>query len=110
MDFNYYCKDCGSVVELEYGQTEYVCNNCKQSGHIKNLVAGWTKDARMAQLKAMHTLIANCNHEGIYERWIYLMPDGATDDDFLDIALDEKMYTECWELFLKLVAKDGMRW
>lgn len=110
MDFSRYCKHCGSVVELDYGSTEYTCDNCKRTGPIKDLVAGWTKEARMAQLEAMHTLMANCNDEFIYERWIYLMPDGATEEDFFDIALNEEFYNECFDLFIKLVAKDGMRW
>lgn len=110
MDTNRYCKNCGSVVQTEYGKTEYVCEVCKQTAHLKDLLAGWTKDARMSQLKAMHDMMCEANDESLYMRWINLMPDGATKEDFFDIALDDEMYNECFDLFIKLVAKDGMRW
>lgn len=110
MDTNKYCKHCGSVVETEYGKTEYTCPNCKQNSHLKDLVRGWTKDARMSQLKAMHDLMCEANDENLYMRWINLVPDGANAEDFFDIALDDDLYNECFDLFIKLVAKDGMHW
>ena len=41
-------------------------------------------------LKAMHTIVQSLNHEGAYfDRWILIIPDGATDEDLHDIAEDE---------------------
>lgn len=105
-----FCPHCGSEVETEYGEVRYTCSSCKQKLHLSDLVSHWTLNARIKQLRAMNTLMCNCNHEGIYERWIYLMPDGATEEDLFNIALSEKDYNECFDLFLKLVAENGMRW
>lgn len=110
MEFKYYCKHCGEEVERVYGDEETTCSGCKSKLTRKDIIPSWTRDARVAQLSAMHTLIANCNDEGIYMSWIYLMPDGATEEDFIDIAMDDEMYNECWEKFLRLAAKEGMRW
>ena len=105
-----YCKHCGQLITISYGQEEYTCLSCGNKGSFKDLVAQWTLDARMKQLKAMHELLCECNDERIYMNWIYLMPDCPTKEDFFDIALDEEQYNECWELFLKLVKSDGIRW
>lgn len=41
-------------------------------------------------LKAMHTIVQSLNYEGAYfDRWILIIPDGATDEDLHDIAEDE---------------------
>ena len=105
-----YCKHCGSEVKTEYGKTEFMCPNCGVVSKRNELVNAWTLDARMTQLKAMHTIMCECNEESIYFSWILLMPDAPTVDDFRDIALDEEQYNECFDLFLKLAAKEGMRW
>lgn len=105
-----YCKHCGAQVEVVYGQALYTCNECKQSLELINLMPKWTFEARVDQLKAMHSLMQNANDEGIYMSWIYLMPDGATEDDFKYIALSDEQYNECFDLFIKLVAKSSMRW
>lgn len=55
------------------------------------------------KLEAMHNLIMNINDESYYMTWIYLVPDGATKYDFIDIAEDEELYKEAEELFKKLV-------
>lgn len=110
MDTNRYCKNCGSVVEIEYGKMEGICKGCNQTVSRKDLLAGWTKDARMSQLKAMHDMMCEANDELLYMSWIHIMPDGATKEDFFDIALDDELYNECFDLFVKLVVKDGMRW
>lgn len=110
MDFKHYCPQCGSEVKTEYGEVKFTCDSCRTRFHLQDLVPSWTLEARMNQLRAMNTLMRNCNHEGIYEHWIYLMPDEATEDDFFDMALRKENYNECFDLFLKLVAKNGMRW
>lgn len=68
------------------------------------------KNARVAQLKAMHELMLNANDEGIYMTWILLMPDCPMEEDFEDIAADEGLYNECFDLFVRLIAKQGNRY
>lgn len=110
MDFNHYCKHCGTVVETEYGKTEYTCGACGETSRLKDLVPGWIREARIAQLKAMHTLMCNANDEGIYGSWIYTMPDEPNEDDFIDIAMDAEQYNECFDKFVKLIKYEGNRW
>ena len=50
------------------------------------------------------------NDEMIYESWIYLMPDCPSDEDFEFIAINDKLYNECFDLFVKLIAKSGNRY
>ena len=110
MDFNHYCKECGDPIEFEYGKTTAYCPTCKKEIERKDTIAGYTRDARVAQLKAMHQLMCEANDEGIYMSWIYTMPDCATEEDFIDIASDDDQYNECFDLFIKLIAKKGNRW
>ena len=70
----------------------------------------YTKHARVAQLKAMHELMINANDEGIYMTWIYRMPDEPIEEDFEYIAESDEEYTACFDLFVKLIAKEGNRW
>lgn len=70
----------------------------------------FTKAARVSQLKAMHSLMLDANDENIYMNWILLMPDEPSEYDFEDIAADDGLYNECFNLFIKLIAKEGCRW
>lgn len=48
---------------------------------------------RLECIKAMHTLMLNLNdEEPYYNRWIYIVPDGADDSDFEYIAEDEETF------------------
>lgn len=66
--------------------------------------------SRIAQLKSMHELMCQANDEDIYMTWIYLMPDEPSDEDFEYIASDDEAYNECFDLFVKLIAKKGNRY
>lgn len=58
---------------------------------------------RAEQLYHMHELMRYGNYEGIYYSWIYEFPDGATLNDFIEIALDEEQFNACYKVFLKLI-------
>lgn len=105
-----YCKKCGTKLEFEYGITQVYCGGCETSVQRINTIAGDTMDARITQLKAMHNLMCEANDENIYMTWIYLMPDCPSEEDFIDIALDYEQYNECFDLFVKLIAKKGNRY
>lgn len=66
--------------------------------------------ARMNQLKAMHELMLNANDEEIYMSWIYVMPDCPTEDDFESIAEDDELYNQCFDTFVRLIAKKSNRY
>ena len=57
----------------------------------------------------MHELMCQANDENIYMTWIYLMPDEPSEEDFEYIASDDEAYNECFDLFVKLIAKKGNR-
>lgn len=106
-----YCRTCGNEVEFEYGQSEIWCDHCKRNLGYENIIAGHTREARVNQLREMHNLMCNANDENIYyNHWIYLMPDGASEEDFIDIASNNELYNECFDLFVKLIAKKGNRY
>lgn len=70
----------------------------------------FTKEARINQLNLMHRLMIEANDENIYMTWILLMPDEPADEDIEDIAMDDEAYNECFDLFVKLIAKKGNRY
>lgn len=105
----YLCRECTNKVEFKGGDVAY-CPNCNKEMTAKETISSWSLDARMNQLRAMHELLSNANDENIYMSWIYLMPDGATEEDFQYIALDDASYNECFNLFVKLIQREGNRW
>lgn len=110
MDFNHYCKKCGHHIEFQYGEVTGYCPVCDKEITRKDTIAGNTRKARINQLKAMHELMCEANDEYIYMAWIYVMPDCPSEDDFLYIAMNDELYNECFDLFVKLIAKDGNRY
>lgn len=113
MDMNHYCKHCGSVVEEvepTNGKRTYKCRCRSELLNYKEVIPGFIREARIIQLKAMHTLMCEANDENIYMTWIYLMPDCPREEDFIDIAINDEQYNECFDLFVKLIAKNGNRY
>lgn len=61
---------------------------------------------RFEALKSMNTIIQSMNDENAYSNWIWLIPDGADDDELRDIAKnDDEIFNEACELFAKLIRK-----
>ena len=57
-------------------------------------------------LRSMNTIIKNMNDESAYNAWIYIIPDGADDDELMEIAEeDEESFKDACNLFAKLVRK-----
>ena len=110
MDTNRYCKRCGHPVEFEYGETETNCPKCNITIPKSDTIAGYTREARINQLKAMHALMCEANDERIYMRWILYMPDEPMEEDFIDIASDDEQYNECFNVFVNLISKNGNRY
>ena len=113
MDMNKYCKNCGrEVIEVEpvNGKRTYKCGCMDGLLDYQGVIPGWSRDARINQLKAMHNLMIEANDESVYMSWIYLIPDCPSEEDFVDIALDDEMYNACFDKFIRLIAKEGNRW
>ena len=58
-------------------------------------------------IKAMHHIITSINDENAYMIWIYLIPDGADDDDLMMCAEDEEIFSEACTLFRSLIRTYG---
>lgn len=113
MDFNHYCKECGRMVEEVapvLGNRAFKCECMGSLLSYQQVIPGFTRDARITQLKAMHQLMTEANDEGIYMSWIYLMPDCPSEEDFESIAIDDEQYNECFDKFVKLIAREGNRY
>ena len=113
MNFNYYCKRCASQVEKVFDNTDALAFKCECTDSLlshKSVIAGYTRDSRINQLKAMHQLMLEANDESIYMSWIYTMPDCPSEDDFESIAVDDESYNECFDKFVRLIGKPGNRY
>ena len=61
---------------------------------------------RFETLRSMNTIIKNMNDESAYNAWIYIISDGADDDELMEIAEeDEDSFKDACNLFAKLVRK-----
>ena len=55
---------------------------------------------RAAIVRSMNTMVlALNNEEPIFHGWLFLVPDEATEDDFVSIAEDEELFTEVVDEF-----------
>ena len=112
MDWSNYCKHCGRIVKEVFidGPRVFKCMCQEELLKRSEVIEGHTREARINQLRAMHNLMCEANDESIYMTWIYLMPDCPSADDFIDIAMDDEQYNECFDLFVKLISKKGNRY
>lgn len=110
MDCNKYCKECGHHISFQYGEENGYCPICDKKITRKETIAGYTLESRINQLKAMHDLMCEANDEYIYIAWINVMPDCPSEEDIRYIALKDDDYNECFDLFVKLIAKSGNRY
>lgn len=62
---------------------------------------------RFNVVKAMNLLVLALNDENAYTRWIVTVPDGATDEDLLDISRDDNMMNEVTEEFIRIMNAYG---
>lgn len=58
-------------------------------------------------LKTMHKIIMSVDDERAYQKWAYVVPDGATDEDFEHIAENEELYNSTAVLFTTIIKAYG---
>jgi hypothetical protein len=63
------------------------------------------KVAKLETVKAMHQIVSYMNDEDAYMSWINLVPDQATEEDFVDLA--ENDMDEVAKLFREILARFG---
>lgn len=71
------------------------------------------RNRRARLVEAMDTVIGNMAHEEAYEDWIHFVPDGATEEDFADIAADRELFEAACGIFPKIMgryARHGWTW
>ena len=58
-------------------------------------------------LKAMHTLVMAMNDENAYLTWINVIPDGADDEELMEIAADddEEIYRDACHTFREICGR-----
>lgn len=66
-------------------------------------------ELRIRQLKAMNTCMMQCNDEELFDEWIWIFPDEASDADIQSIAMDDEAYNDVCDLFARLVSFDGFK-
>lgn len=65
-----------------------------------------TKDARLVK-KMDNYLREKLNNREIFISWLYVVPDGATDNDYQDIAEDRELFNNVVKLFAGLLILDN---
>lgn len=108
------CKCCGEVVTEITKKGDkvrtFICSCQRKPMAYKDVVDCDVLEHRVEQLRAMHELMCQANDEDIYFCWIELMPDEPDEGDFVTVALDDEMYDECFDLFVRLIARKGNRY
>ena len=68
----------------------------KWDEEAKEIVKGFSNKEmdRLNAIIAMHIMVCNIDDEEAYMTWIYLVPDGATEWDFIDFAKNDDGTTE----------------
>lgn len=57
-------------------------------------------------LRSMNTIIKSMNDESAYDAWIYIIPDGADDDELMEIAEeDEESFDDAVHAFMEIMNK-----
>lgn len=57
-------------------------------------------------LRSMNNIIKSMNDESAYSAWIWIVPDGADDDELQEIAEeDEETFKDACNLFAKLIKR-----
>ena len=64
-----------------------------------------TLTEKIMAIEMMHQNIIDLGDEELYERWIYLVPDGADVNDFITIAEDDEFFKECEKLYFELMGE-----
>lgn len=57
-------------------------------------------------LRSMNNIIKSMNDESAYSAWIWIVPDGADDDELMEIVEeDEETFEDACNLFARLIVK-----
>ena len=66
-------------------------------------------EERIEELKRIDESVKDFDNEELWLIWIMVVPDGATDEDYEDIAEDDDFYEEVVSLYKKLQEEETHR-
>lgn len=65
------------------------------------------RERRADIIESMHKILLWMCDEEAYYKWIDLVPDGASEEDFEEIGRNTEAREEAWAMFRDLIAEHG---
>lgn len=82
----------------------YIIDN--ETHLIQEDLAMTSTNEKFETLRSMNTIIKSMNDESAYDAWIYIIPDGADDDELMEIAEeDEESFNDAVHAFMEIMNK-----
>lgn len=61
---------------------------------------------REKRLTAMHNVVVGYADDYALNNWLSVIPDGETPECFTEIAADDELYHEAWQVFSEIIKRD----
>lgn len=61
---------------------------------------------REKRLTVMHNVVVGYADDYALNNWLSVIPDGETPEVFAEIAADDELYHEAWQVFNKIIKRD----
>lgn len=61
---------------------------------------------REKRLTVMHNVVVGYADDYALNNWLSVIPDGETPEVFAEIAEDDELYHEAWQVFSKIIKRD----
>lgn len=61
---------------------------------------------REKRLTVMHNVVVGYADDYALNNWLSVIPDSETPECFAEIAADDELYHEAWQVFSKIIKRD----
>lgn len=61
---------------------------------------------REKRLTVMHNVVVRYADDYALNNWLSVVPDGETPEVFKEIAADDELYHEAWQVFSEIIKRD----
>lgn len=61
---------------------------------------------REKRLAIMHNVVVGYADDYALDSWLSVIPDGETPEVFKEIAADDELYHEAWQVFSEIIKRD----
>lgn len=61
---------------------------------------------REKRLTIMHSVVVGYADDYALNNWLSVIPDGETPEVFAEIAADDELYHEAWQVFSEIIKRD----